>query len=291
MKTKRTFDSRQAEFLLASLIIARSTSYLCAKTALNAMGAFSLLSIRYAISAGLLLPVLLIRLRRLRLSTLGSGLLLGVLYFLEMASETIGLRHTDTSTAALLVNPAIVLVPLMEAILRRKLPQSMELAGALTTFSGIGLLALRSGSLAWQGGESCCILAAFSYAAYIILTARLSQKEDPLLLGILQVMTVAVCSPIAVVLTEMPCLPDSGAVWGSVLWLAVVCTVFGLTLQPVAQRHTSAGRTAIFCALNPLASSAMGYFLLHERFGPWGLLGAILILSGMLLSNHHPHMS
>lgn len=291
MKSGYTLNSRQAEYLLASLIIARSTSYLCSKTALAVLGPFTLLSIRYLLAAGLLLPLLAARRQRLRRSAIAGGLLLGVVYFAEMAAETVGLRRTDTSTAALLVNAAIVLVPLMEAVIHRRPPRPAELAGALTTLCGIGLLALRSGGLAWQGGEHLCILAAFSYAVYIILTARLSREEDPVLLGVIQVLLLAVCSPIAAVLTEAPELPDSGSVWGVILWLAVVCTVFGLTLQPVAQRHTSAERTAVFCALNPLASAVMGYVLLNEHFGPLGLLGAALILAGILLCNHHPHTS
>jgi len=285
MKVFPGIGGRRAEYLLAGIIIARSTSNLCSKIALKSIGPFSLMSIRFVITFVLLLPLFMSRLKRFQPAIVTKALLLGTVFFAEMSAETFALRQTDISTAALLVNSAIVLVPLMEAGLRRRLPRAMELAGALTTFCGIGFLAFQNGQLTWQGGEALCILSAFGYASYIILTDRLSQDEDPLLLGICQIGFLAIYSSAAALLSKTTQFPDSGEVWIAILWLAVVCTGFGLTLQPVAQRYTSAERTAIFCALNPLTASILGYIFLKEEFGLPSLLGAALILMGILLSS------
>ncbi len=74
-----------------------------------------------------------------------------------------------------------------------------------------------------------------------------------------------------------------GAVFFAVL--AVVCTVFGFTLQPVAQSGTTAERAAMFCALSPLSASALGVIFLDEQLGLAGVCGAALILCGILLPN------
>jgi drug/metabolite transporter (DMT)-like permease len=63
-----------------------------------------------------------------------------------------------------------------------------------------------------------------------------------------------------------------------------VCSGFGFTLQPVAQAGTTAERAGMFCALNPLVACVLGVVFLHEHIGAQGLVGAALILTGILLS-------
>ena len=86
---------------------------------------------------------------------------------------------------------------------------------------------------------------------------------------------------------ETPRLPQSGAEWGMIAALAVVCSCFGFTLQPVAQRYVSAERAGMFCALNPLTAALLGTLFLGERLGLWGLAGAGLILLGITVQNLH----
>lgn len=83
--------------------------------------------------------------------------------------------------------------------------------------------------------------AALLYAAAIIATDRFSHHDDPLTVGIVQVGMLGV------------------------LALAIVCTGFGFTLQPVAQSHTSAERAGLFCALSPACATLFGAVLLHEK--------------------------
>ncbi len=56
---------------------------------------------------------------------------------------------------------------------------------------------------------------------------------------------------------ETPRLPQTGMEWGMVLALAIGCTGFGFTLQPVAQSHTSAERAGLFRALGPACATLL----------------------------------
>ena len=66
--------------------------------------------------------------------------------------------------------------------------------------------------------------------------------------------------------------------------LAVVCTGFGFTLQPVAQSGTSAERAGMFCALNPMVASTLGVLFLGESFTIQSIIGGMFILAGILLA-------
>ena len=88
----------------------------------------------------------------------------------------------------------------------------------------------------------------------------------------------AIASPLA----GTPHLPQNATEWGVILALALVCSCFGFTFQPVAQRYTTADRAAQMCAINPLAAAVMSAIFLQERMGVQGVIGAALILLGIV---------
>lgn len=273
---------KQARILLISVIAVRSTAFLFSKIALRTLEPFNLLGIRFLTA----FPVLAVLFHKnMRSSTrrdLLHGAVIGFAFFSVMAFETFALRVTETSTVSFLENSAIVLVPIIESVLRRRMPaKSVMICGALA-FTGVGILATRGGG-APGGGEGLCLCAAFMYAVSMILIGRFSSEDDPLLLGIYQIGFMGLFALAASFLTETVRLPSSSVEWSCILILAVVCTCFGFTLQPVAQKYVSTEETARFCAINPLSASVIGWVVLKEPFGLRGVIGAALILLGLLL--------
>ena len=68
-----------------------------------------------------------------------------------------------------------------------------------------------------------------------------------------------------------------------VLGLAIICSGFGFTLQPVAQRGTTAERAGMMCALSPLSASLQGVMILNDPISPCKLAGCIMILLSLLV--------
>ena len=276
---------RGSEALLAAVIIARSTSLLLLKLGLADMGAFTLMSLRFTTAGLILLALFRRRIRAAGRAVFLRGAIIGAVFFAVLACESTALRHTSTSTTSFLENTAVVIVPLLTAIITRRAPGRVTMLSALTSVAGVALLTLRSGFEGFGPGELICLATAVLYACAIIVTGRLSRTGDTLVMGIGQVCTIAVLASAAAMIFETPALPARAADWGIVLALAVVCTIFGFTLQPVAQSGTTAERAAMFCALSPLSAGVLGVVFLHESLGVSGLLGAALILSGILLPN------
>ena len=276
---------RASELLLALVIIARATGYLFSKLGMAGLGMFNLLALRFLLAFGLLAVLFLPRLRRIDRRSLRAGLIMGGMYFLVMTAELSGLQRTASSTVSFLENTAIVLVPLFAAAVYRRAPGRKALLCAAVTLAGVGLLTL-GGGVRFGAGEAFSLLAASLYAGAILTTDRLTHRGDidSLAAGIVQVATIGALSLIASFVVETPRLPQGGLEWLSVLALAVVCSGFGFTLQPVAQAGTTAERAGMFCALNPLVASVLGVVFLRERIGLQGIFGAALILAGILLS-------
>jgi len=127
------------------------------------------------------------------------------------------------------------------------------------------------------------VMAAVLYAAAIITTDRFSHEDDPLTLGIVQVGTLGLLALVSSFVFEAPHLPQSGTQWLMIAGLAVICTGFGFTLQPVAQSHTTAQRAGLFCALSPACATLLGAAVLREHISVMGMCGIALILLSLLV--------
>ncbi len=168
-----------AEFLLAGVIVARSTSLLLSKALLTTMSPLNILSVRFCLAFVILCAIFFNRMKRMDLRTLLMGMAIGGAFSAMMAAELFALKHTLASTTSFLENTAIVIVPLMEALLHKRLPCKRALLCAGLTLIGVGALTLRSGRFSFGLGEGLCILSAMLYALAIILTDRLSKRAIP----------------------------------------------------------------------------------------------------------------
>lgn len=279
-------NRQTGEILLAAIIIARATAYLFSKIVLETMGPMTLLAVRSLIAVTFLALLFHKRLMQMKLHTFLRGMLLGFTFYTVMAAELFSLKTTASSTVSFLENTAIVFVPIFECIIHRRFPHIPTVLSLAVAMAGIALLTLGGNgfSFSMQPGEMLGLLAAILYAVAIILTDRLSRQDDSFILGILQVGFMGVFALITAFLLETPRLPMGTTEWGCILMLAFVCSGFGFTLQPVAQSYTTSERAGLLCALNPVAAAILGWVFLKEALGITGLLGAILVMAGILIS-------
>ena len=274
----------RAELLLAGVITARATSYLFSKLIMQSMSMFNMLGIRFLLAFTLLLILFFKRIRKINRKTFAAGAVMGCLYFLVMMAELNGLKRTSSGNVSFLENTAIVIVPLLQAVLLRRFPRWKAVICALLCLIGVSFLTIGSG-MAFGAGEMFCMLAAFLYACAILTTDRLTHGNiDALAAGIVQVGMIGALSLTASLLFEAPRLPSGMLEWTGIVMLAVVCSGFGFTLQPVAQSGTTAERAGMFCALNPMVATILGIVFLHEAFTVQSAVGGGLILAGILIS-------
>jgi drug/metabolite transporter (DMT)-like permease len=273
---------RKYELLLAAVIASRATSFIFSKMVLACMDTFNLLAVRFLIAFALMAILFFKRLRHIGKCEIISGAAIGFLYFLVMSNELTALKTTDSSTVSLLENCSIIFVPLFGSVMRRKLPSREIVLCAFIAILGVFCLTAQIGKL--TVGMLFALLAAGIYAFAILTTDKIShQSADTLCIGIVQVGVMGALSLLASFLFETPHLPTANSQWLYILILAVVCTGFGFTLQPVAQRYVPADRTGLFCAINPAIASVLGVVVLHERFGLLSMLGLVLILFSIAL--------
>lgn len=112
-----------AKWLLASVIVARSSSFLFSKFMLVSMNPFELLGLRFLLAFAFLLLVYRKRvMRTFSWDMVRKKAILGITLALGMAAEMLSLKETDVYLTAFLENMALAIVPLLTMAALRKLP-------------------------------------------------------------------------------------------------------------------------------------------------------------------------
>jgi len=205
---------------------------------------------------------------------------------------------TTASKSAFLTGLVVVFVPLMSAVPGVARPGSVRptldtYAGALLAFAGMVLLTTPpgSGSAVLSGmhvGEWLSLLCAVAFAAHLLTLSRAAPLVSARRLGTLQIGFAA--------LTMLITLPLGGAMRfdsAPVLWLAlgvtaVLATAAAFTIQSWAQQHLPASHTALIFTLEPVFAWLISLLFFGERLGPRAMLGAGLILAGILFAELRP---
>ena len=278
-----SLSKKQATYLLVLVIIARSTSYMFSKILLASLPMFNFLSLRFLLAFIILAILFRKKLFAMDWKTFKCGAILGALYTLVMMCETIGLNYYYTSTAAFLGNMAIVFVPPIYALLTKKLPSWKEVLSCLIAFLGVGFLTIFGKAQSFNWGFVYGLSAAFFYSLAIILTGKFSQEGDPLTIGILQVGFIGMNNLILALLTGPYTLITTTINYFCIGALALICTVFGFTLQPVCQEKVDTNTAGAFCAISPCSCTILGIIILGEELTTFSMIGCGLIFVGIIL--------
>lgn len=276
-------NSSRAELLMAIVTLAWGSSYLLMKVGLEGISPFNLIALRFGIAFLAMVLIFFPRFRGIKANDIGKGLLMGSLLFLIFAALVVGVSLTTASTAGFLASTTVVIVPILEGVLRRKLPGRNIVFSILLAVLGLYLLTVKEG-LALDQGAVYCLFAAFVYAVYIIIFDRIAKQGDSFLISIIQLGVAALLGAGFMLAFETPRLPGTGLQWGAMLGLGLVCSAFGFVAQPLAQRYTTSEKIGLIFSLEPVFSALLSYLFLREILSGRGYVGAALIFAGVVYS-------
>ncbi|MCU7820444.1 DMT family transporter [Kitasatospora sp. DSM 101779] len=288
-------DNRRTDLVLLLVAIVWGSSYLAAKAATGAVPVLTVLFVRYAL-AGLAAAAVIAagaarrpRRRtgprtpaRLRPAELRYGSVLGLTQAAVLAIETYGVAHTSAANAGLIISLTIVLTPLLDRTGGRgPLPGRFFAAAGLCVLA-VGLLMSGTGLHTPGLGDLLMLAAAVVRAAHVALVGHLTAGRDlrPMHLTAVQtaVGTAVFAAPAAAGLHGLA--QASAATWGSLLHLALFCSVFAFLAQTWAVQRSSASRASLLLGTEPVWAVAVGIGLGGERLTAPAALGAVLMVAG-----------
>ncbi|GAA0145445.1 hypothetical protein LIER_05637 [Lithospermum erythrorhizon] len=255
-------------------------------------------AVRFTIAAIPFLPFVIQA--RDDVETRKAGLELGFWMSLGCLIEAVGLLTCEAGRASFISLFTVLVVPALESMLGEIVP-ARTWFGMLMSILGISMLEC-TGSPP-NIGDLLNFLSAIFFGIHTLRTEQLSRstrKENLLALLGYEVCVLAVLSIIWYLVggnMDGPQQEGAGESWTwplvwdwivtfpwiPALYTGVFSTGIGLWAEIDAMRNVSATETAVIYGMEPLWGAGFAWFLLGERWGAAGWIGAALMLGGSLM--------
>lgn len=275
--------SRLADLSLLLVTLVWGATFIIVKLAIEDLPPFPFLAIRFALAFVSLLPFLWFQKTHLSLKSLLQGVVLGACLFSGYAWQTVGLQYTTASNAGFITGLSIVIVPTLVTITTCKLPHPSLLLGILSALVGLSLLTLAD-RFQLNKGDLMILFCAVSFALHIFFSGRYAPQTNATVLASVQILTVSILNCLLSLLLPQPPLHFSSTVWIAILVTAIPATSLAFFVQTKMQQFTSSTHTALIFSMEPVFSAISAFFFADEVFTFRGLIGAGLVLIGMLMA-------
>lgn len=243
---------------------------------------FAFLAVRFVIASAVLAVPAAPRLRSLGREGWVAGIGLGLLLAAGYALQTAGLERTTVSSTGFITGLYVVFTPLLGLLLFRSRVGRAAWLGVALSLAGLGLL---SGVGAGEPlGDALVLGGALAYSLQIVLMERYAPRHDAVALTQAEMLAAATGFLVVAVAAGQLEVPRGWTVWGALLVTGVFASAFGFLVQTWAQRRTSAARTALAFALEPVFAALFGFWLAGDRLGAVGWAGCAVIMAGIVVA-------
>ncbi|KAA0947739.1 MULTISPECIES: DMT family transporter [unclassified Pseudomonas] len=273
----------KAECVLVLITMFWGGTFILVQHAMTVSGPMFFVGLRFAAATVAVGLFSLRSLRGLTLFELKAGAFIGVAIMFGYGLQTIGLQTILSSQSAFITALYVPFVPLLQWLVLGRRPGLMPSIGIMLAFAGLMLLTGPAGaSLNFSPGEIATLIGAIAIAAEIILISAYAGQVDVRRVTVVQLATASVLSFLMVV--------PMGEALPGFSWLLLFSAVgLGLTSAVIqlamnwAQKSVSPTRATLIYAGEPVWAGVVGR-IAGERFPPIAMLGAVLIVAAVIVS-------
>lgn len=178
-------STKKANLILTTCSMAWGTSYIFMKLGIEGLSPLMLMALRTGIAFLILVLIFFKRLLNVNKRLLLYSAITGFLLFTNLTPILYGLNTITASQSGFILSTTVVLVPVIHAVISRRLPAHHVRLGIIIVL--IGMVLINGGDIfAVKPGTLLCMLSAFSYSINIVLNSYFTRQVDPLALGVYQ---------------------------------------------------------------------------------------------------------
>ena len=272
------------------------TTFIAQDTGMDDIGPFTFNAVRFFVGFLAILPLVFlfetkkysIEFKKDKKLLLRLTIIIGFSLFFGSALQQVALLYTDVANAAFFTIFYVPLVPIIVFIFRKKkIHWSVWPSVCLCLIGGYLLTNFFDATV--RLGDSLVILGALFWSFHIIYTDIFIKKFNlPLTLGAAQTMIVALLSFIVGLIYEEFILKNILKEIIPILYAGVLSGGFAFVLQIYAQKNISPAPAAIIFSLEGVFATIAAWIILNQILEINNILGCILILCGVLISQLVP---
>ena len=272
------------------------TTFIAQDTGMDDIGPFTFNAVRFFVGFLAILPLVFLfetkkysfEFKKDKKLLLRLTIIIGFSLFFGSALQQVALLYTDVANAAFFTIFYVPLVPIIVFLFRKKkIHWSVWPSVCLCLIGGYLLTNFFDATV--RLGDSLVILGALFWSFHIIYTDIFIKKFNlPLTLGAAQTMIVALLSFIVGLIYEEFILKNILKEIIPILYAGVLSGGFAFVLQIYAQKNISPAPAAIIFSLEGVFATIAAWIILNQILEINNILGCILILCGVLISQLVP---
>lgn len=215
-----------------------------------------------------------------------NGSILGLLLTTTYVSQTIGLQYTSSGHSAFITGIAVVLVPILLVVIYRQSIKKTEVISILIVMIGLFLLTYDLDTY-FNKGDLITFITSFSLAFHIILSGRFVKTTESLSLITYQFVSGTILCAIGSLFvaydSDFEGMVISSESLMAIMYLGAFGTLFCYFVSVWVQKYESSVKVALVFSLEPVFAALFAYIFVHEILNTKEMVGAILILIGVVL--------
>ena len=272
-----------ADLTLVMVTMAWGLSNLLIDLCLEEMEPMTLNAYRFIGAFLLIATVMFKKVKNVNLETVKASAILSVLIFIVYALNTYGVRYTSVSNAGFLIAMSVLFTPIVSIFVKKKMPEKKLIFIALACTVGIGLMTLDS-NFRMAFGDILCLLCAMVCGVYLVMNEIFVKRDEinAFQVGVIELGFAGLWFLLSAFALETPVLPQTGKVWGYLLFLMLFSTGFTFIAQSIAQQYTDASRVGVIYTMEPVFSRLAARFVLHEILLPRAYAGELILVVSMI---------
>jgi len=283
----------RADWLLLLTAVIWGVAFVAQRAGMEYVGAFTFNGIRFALGMLVLLPLAIRgsgrgnpaadpgdQVHATRAQAFGGGALAGLMLFSGASLQQLGLVYTTAGKAGFITGLYVIIVPILGLFWGLKSGRGGWLGAGLAVV-GLYLLSVTR-DLTIAPGDLLVLLGAFFWAGHVLVVGWLSPKVNRMRLACAQYAVCSVLSLIVAGLAENMVLHNILRAAVPILYGGIASVGIAYTLQVVAQRYAPPAHAAIILSLESVFAAVAGWLILGEVMSVRGMIGAGLMLTGML---------
>ena len=268
------------------------TNFSVMKGAFSYLSPFAFSAVRFTISSLLLYGLLRWRLGRVSVPPgLGWRMIwMGVLgNTLYQIAFTLSLVWGTATNSALILSTIPAMVTTLAGLRRIEPVTTRMWVGTAVATVGVGLVILAGGVDFGAGtlrGDACAVAATLCWALYTIELRRLPPTMPPLQTTALTTFTgtpgLVAAGAMELVAIDWRRVP--GPAWGALAYSSLLSLIVAYMIWNASVQKVGSSRTAIYMCVTPLVAAIVAWLTLGERLVPLQGAGAVLIVTGVLMT-------
>ena len=211
-----------------------------------------------------------------------KALQLGIIMAVGMLLQQAGLVYTTVARAGFLTGVYIIFVPIIGLLMGSKTEWPTWL-GVMFALLGLYFLA-QIEAAQFLVGDALILISSVVWALHVIYTGKVANQISVFRLMFLQFAIAAIISGVAMVIFEAWDWASVKAATVSLLFVGVLSSGVGFSLQVIGMRTAPASHTALILSFEAVFAAIGGWWLLNEYLTAKELIGCGLILAGGLVS-------